>query len=541
MSGIDTEPDRLLGGSTPGDERWAKTWENIIGMFEDDMGTPPPATNLDEDDLIALSRFFSLAIAPGHVGPSRSSGIAAARRSLMRLADSPSGASLADCKQQLRKAAELAWTKEAAETEFTVATNFETAGDLAGARAAYERCLDLGHPKPLGTSSRFAQLLLVLGSAEGGGIIPCEALLRRALGLARDASPGKEKMTPARRELLARLVLLLIQEGRETEAEPLLRSGAWQYRLASWVLRHSPRKAECLTSEDRIVDGSPKLLVFDDALPSAVHTHLSDILAPCSVFWREHGYNQVQGSTSVGYFSYVHDITPAPSTSMDVVIRQMFELLQPHFPEIARATRAEWWAHCRPHSCGHQLHYDSDNEGIGGARHPILSLVFFVHATEGVGGPTLITNQRLGDLKMATHGWLVYPKAGRVIAYEGTVLHGVVPGHGDMPDVATCRARRVTFMMAFWDRISHRAFSDDGLPGSSRPIPDPKTPFTVGPMHYTWHQALDLQAVGLDKDGLAAAVPKLVAIPACPNVWIPVDPNFGGDASLPQYDACFQF
>ena len=61
-------------------------------------------------------------------------------------------------------------------------------------------------------------------------------------------------------------------------------------------------------------------------------------------------------------------------------------------PRIEDATAAEWWAHCRPHGSGHQMHFDSDDEGMGGViRHPICSAIVFV--TGGVGGPTLVTDQ----------------------------------------------------------------------------------------------------------------------------------------------------
>lgn len=45
------------------------------------------------------------------------------------------------------------------------------------------------------------------------------------------------------------------------------------------------------------------------------------------------------------------------------------------FPDVAKASHAEWWAHCRPHSNGHQLHYDSEDEGRGVVRHPVASAV----------------------------------------------------------------------------------------------------------------------------------------------------------------------
>lgn len=57
-------------------------------------------------------------------------------------------------------------------------------------------------------------------------------------------------------------------------------------------------------------------------------------------------------------------------------------LLAPHFPAIKRATAVEWWAHCRGHSSGHQLHFDSDDEGAGGVRNPLVSTVLYL-----TGGP----------------------------------------------------------------------------------------------------------------------------------------------------------
>ena len=42
----------------------------------------------------------------------------------------------------------------------------------------------------------------------------------------------------------------------------------------------------------------------------------------------------------------------------------------------------QWWAHCRPHSSGHQLHFDSDNEGQGTVRNPIISTVLYLSENE---------------------------------------------------------------------------------------------------------------------------------------------------------------
>ena len=80
------------------------------------------------------------------------------------------------------------------------------------------------------------------------------------------------------------------------------------------------------------------------------------------------------------------------------------------------ARRVEWWAHSRAHPSGHQLHFDSDNEGEAGLRHPIVTSVCYL--SEGVGGPTLITEQRPHDARLACNGWLVAPKTNRFVVFD---------------------------------------------------------------------------------------------------------------------------
>ena len=78
----------------------------------------------------------------------------------------------------------------------------------------------------------------------------------------------------------------------------------------------------------------------------------------------------------------------------------------------------------RPHSNGHQLHFDSDETAIeGGAApvHPIMSSVLFV--SDVTGGPTLVTDQTLSG-SLATQGWLVPPKRNRLAIFDAKYLHG---------------------------------------------------------------------------------------------------------------------
>lgn len=47
---------------------------------------------------------------------------------------------------------------------------------------------------------------------------------------------------------------------------------------------------------------------------------------------------------------------------------------------------------------------------------PFLSF-FTLHTQEGVGGPTLVTDQTLGG-NIATKGWMSYPKTNRVVLFD---------------------------------------------------------------------------------------------------------------------------
>jgi hypothetical protein len=130
-------------------------------------------------------------------------------------------------------------------------------------------------------------------------------------------------------------------------------------------------------------------------------------------------------------------------------------------------------------SAGHQLHYDSDDEGQGGVRNPSFTSVLYLAPntvspcsnssssthkfapTEAadssnqaeqlqqqqqdqrsfVGGPTLVTDQLLGG-PLATKGWLAYPATNRFVMFDGKYLHG------KQVLVVTALARRL------YDRLS---------------------------------------------------------------------------------------
>jgi hypothetical protein len=222
----------------------------------------------------------------------------------------------------------------------------------------------------------------------------------------------------------AELALLLCQEGRDDDARAILARRGFRYRLSREVLRYDREEDEEDEKDDvaeAIATHSKHVRVFDDAVPVAMLRRLREAFRPSSSFWREHAY----GRSDCGFFSYVHELPPIgdgtteppPLNVMDVVVRHAWRIARLAFPACATATRAEWWAHARPHACGHQMHFDSDDEGArasrGGKndaiRHPICSVVIFVNGRSG--GPTLVTDQTPSSRRLARRGWLAAPKA----------------------------------------------------------------------------------------------------------------------------------
>lgn len=550
-------PTAEVGEGEEGEEpRWREAWATVLQRFEEEAGDPPEAEGLQAWEFELLGRLHGALLpralsAAGKRGPAACGGGGGPRGKRGRGAKAPGPPeSLAEAEQQLRAVSARLWRVEKAEAALAAAAASERRGAILAAAAAYRAALALGTRRPAEARMRFAHLLRVAGGGAGGGVAACEAELRRALvegggALPRAAATGRPTSIGEEvRTTLGRLILLLCQEGREEEALPLFRLGAWRHRIAPCVLRYAPPGEEAAPAAAlQDVPG----VVLDSALPPSYIDHLRELLAPGAAFWQEHGYSEVGGSGEFGYFSYLHSLGGQPKTSLDVIIERVRAVALPHFPELAEATQAEWWAHCRPHPVGHQLHFDSDDEGVGGARHPICSAVVYVDAWEGFGGPTLLTDQRLSDDALAARGWLVHGRTGRLCVFDGAVLHGVVPGRGEAPREAPPTARRITWMVAFWRSIAERPFGPEGAAGSSRPVPPVEAPAKFGARTYTWHTKLALASSGLllGAEQSAAVEPRAVAPMALPEVWAAVPQegakDEGSAGALPAYRDCFQW
>jgi len=228
-------------------------------------------------------------------------------------------------------------------------------------------------------------------------------MMRRCLATA-PAGSGVEQRA---RE---RLALMLCQERLATEADldAFLASAGYTYRLCTRVLHYSTQSSgrtlplptdgsvpvagekgmtwrhllrQPLPPSVNPQPGCPAFVAaLDGALPRQMIRHLRRALSPVSPFWGAHGYVCDGVRRASPFFSYVHDLSGPPRNGLDRAIR----LLQAHVaaaqPKVARAASAEWWSHCRPHATGHQLHFDSADEGrgAGGPKHPIASSALYL-------------------------------------------------------------------------------------------------------------------------------------------------------------------
>jgi len=447
-----------------------------------------------------------------------------------------------------------------------------------------------------------------------------------------------EKEISARESLLKMFLLLLLQqeEQREKEKEEkkkktlsgrLLEEGGYWFRLSEDVLRYAKdrvdlgrameKKKTTKKSHHHSRDGSEEeeeeeeeqvvhAKMFDDVFPpsmlNVMRKQFADVASP---FWTQHDYFNPEKKRQ--FFSYVHDVTVDGgedtrsrfSNTMDVVIEYAKRVAGRAFPRVlTEATRAEWWCHNRAHCEGHQMHFDSDDEGINGLRHPICSVVVFISAngetTTGtakgeenekdddeknaskrrkktdsrrerfVGGPTLVTTQRDGDQKNTNfneiRGYLAYPKTNRCVVFDGELLHGVVPGRGlnafadsniegnsassSPPPLPT----RTTLMIAFWDKIEVRG--SFGSIGSARAFP---TFEQVKDEKAHWRHLFNFDDDDHNDDGVngggirdrndiekrAMRAPEMLPIPI-EKVWHPLNDAAKEMTSLPNYDKCFQ-
>jgi hypothetical protein len=284
-----------------------------------------------------------------------------------------------------------------------------------------------------------------------------------------------------------RLLLLLCQSHRCHQADEILSRLGYKYRLSECVLNY-PTSLSLNNSNAQLLKSAvaaspstylnnphiPQIAVVDNILPEVMLHQMQQVFAPNSLFWKAHHYDALQSlSRTVGYFSYVYPFKERKAMIieeqvtdwvMQIAIEQGFDM--------SSANYAEWWVHSRVHASGHQMHYDSDEKHIargGKPRHPIFTVVLYL-SDEGFGGPTCLTNQKLNGQR-GNCAWLCPTKPNRLMLFDATYLHGVLPGVGTVGD----GQRRVSFMIGFWSSLSSILTGEK--PGAAHCFPPDDTSF----------------------------------------------------------------
>ena len=333
--------------------------------------------------------------------------------------------------------------------------------------------------------------------------ITSERLLRRAVDETK-AESGVEEQHDAV-ALLARFLLERSGDAaKHAEARTHLQSLGYARTLTAGALDGSLAAAVAKApSSLSPAPGTP--CYWDSALPPPYYNFLRTALRPGARYYVENDY----GGPSTGFFSFLHrlpdfdgDAGAAPS-AIDGVLHAIWRAVASTFPAAKNATWVEWWAHSREKGFGHQLHYDSiPGLAAGDApRHPIVSTVTYVDV--GCGGPTLVFDQTVASMA-STKGWLAVPETNRLLAFDGSLLHCVLPGNSLPAAAGTAAAaadassgggvgdggaRRTTFMANFWPSDPREGSADDPecTRGTSKAFPPPGT---------TWPE--DFQSLGSD-------------------------------------------
>lgn len=231
---------------------------------------------------------------------------------------------------------------------------------------------------------------------------------------------------------LYELALLYCQLGNGSLADECLSRLGIKYRLSCEIF--APKM-----SSRNAVSNCEFAMAFDDILPPELLKPISKAFSPASVFWTDHNYPTPQ------FFSYNVTLNDYQASLMSQLIEYLLPVVNRAFPKKAiskKVKSVEWWAHMRQNTEAHQMHFDLDEITLLNQRatssakktsknaptknlHPLVSAVLYLNP--GSTFPTVVTNQILQRESMATEAWLCQPSANRLLLFDGSLLHGVVP------------------------------------------------------------------------------------------------------------------
>jgi hypothetical protein len=231
--------------------------------------------------------------------------------------------------------------------------------DWVSARSLY-RSAAAWLPQSYKTIMRLALLDIMLADSPGK-MSQAEDLLQRTMVRFKgkcEADPDSVAATT--------LARLLYQRGADEQGNHIARNLNCSHRLAPCILRYAPAmdaSSSSVNTSAACEEARRYVQAVDDAIPDDMLQHMKEAFSQTSPFWREHKYCPSPPSP---YFSYLHLITHRPTNALEKILSYLHEMTCRHFPQVRGAKYVEWWAHCRPHCSGHQMHFDSDDEGRGG-------------------------------------------------------------------------------------------------------------------------------------------------------------------------------
>jgi len=307
------------------------------------------------------------------------------------------------------------------------------------------------------------------------------ALLRAAVdGATADLERKPTERTRAVRAVAAyQLATLLLQDAATAkEGDGLVWRLGFRLRLADEALRYDAT----LRRPPRRAPNAPR--VVDQALSASNLRSLAAIFGRDAAYWPAH-------AGSDGFYSY--NVPLADEGPLGGFLRALRPVAN-----VTGATSGEIWAHAREADGAHQLHYDLDETALrssGDTRSPIKSSVFYLETIDNDGAPTLVMERRLGDGSTNAAGWLCAPRRNRLLTFDGSLLHCVVP---PMPAPADAARRRITVMVGWWG--PDVTVGDPTRPSPNRPLGAP-----------AW-----LPAVAFDED---AATVEVTAPHAVARAW----------------------
>jgi tetratricopeptide (TPR) repeat protein len=363
---------------------------------------------------------------------------------------------------------------------------------------------------------------------------------------------------------LSNLAVLLSQMGLHDEAEVAIGRIGCQARIAPNVWRCANNDDEGAATTTTTPKAAPAR-IYPRAIPKPLLACLQHAFNKDARYWAENHYEE-----NPGYFSWWYNVSMPPLNMVEALIRDIMLPLvdECNASKFANSddpiVGAEWWVHKRKvgRNLGHALHWDTDESslnrlGAQGLRHPCWSSVCYLggNSTES-SGKTVVFELRTDGKEYPKKCWVAKPTGnGDVLVFDGSLLHGVLPGRGGSASSGAADAAggsgdgddtRLTLMVGFWsvDLMKNRQASKRASRRRGGALSLPR------PVRSTqWPNDLDLShlqnrddAAGSEKElpsgKTVSADPSMVQ--CCQPAFVRVPPAMPSSRQLPVVPASIQ-